>query len=241
MRMLRAQSGPFLDRPYYEDQEIETIVTEELHRVDLLPTAPKPIRVDRFIEKRFGIVPQYDNLSVGTLGFTRFGAKGPEEVVVSRALSEEGSRVAERRLNSTLAHEAGHMLLHGHLFALERRAESRSLFEDGLDENRQAILCRESTVGPPPESAGAGGYDGRWWEYQANQVIGALLLPRQLVTEALGSILVSEGRLRVRRLDDTRREKAVRLLAHVFDVNPAVARIRVGGIFPVTARGQLPL
>ena len=105
MRMLRAQSGPFLDRPYYEDQEIETIVTEELHRVDLLPTAPKPIRVDRFIEKRFGIVPQYDNLSVGTLGFTRFGAKGPEEVVVSRALSEEGSRVAERprALSSSVA------------------------------------------------------------------------------------------------------------------------------------------
>ena len=73
----------------------------------------KPIRVDRFIEKRYRIVPQYEDILDGILGFTRFGAKGPEEVVVSRSLSEEGSRVAERRMNSTLAHEAGHMLLHG--------------------------------------------------------------------------------------------------------------------------------
>ena len=148
MKMSRAQSGPFLDRPYYEEWEIEAIITEELGRVDLLPTEPKPIRVDRFIEKRFGIVPEYDDLPAGTLGMTRFGADGPEEVLISRALSEEGSMVAERRLNSTLAHEAGHMLLHAHLFALQRRTASRSLFEDGLDEERQAILCRSGTVGP---------------------------------------------------------------------------------------------
>ena len=50
-------------------------------------------------------------------------------------------------MNSTLAHEAGHMLLHGHLFALQRRAGTRSLFEDDLDEERQTILCRPGTVG----------------------------------------------------------------------------------------------
>ena len=241
MKMLRMQSGPFVERPYYEDSDIESIVTDELSRVGLLPTAPEAIRVDRFIEKRYHIVPQYEDVPDGILGFTRFGAKGPEEVVVSRSLSEEGSRAAERRMNSTLAHEAGHMLLHGHLFALERRAGTRSLFGDDLDEKKQTILCRDGTVGSPNESAGTYRYDGRWWEFQANKVIGILLLPRQLVNKALDSLLIAQGHLGTRLLDDTQREEGVHLLADSFDVNPPVARIRLGELFPAPAQGQLTL
>ena len=239
--MLRMQSGPFVERPYYEDSDIESIVTDELNKVGLLPTSPAPIRVDRFIEKRYLIVPQYQDVRDGILGFTRFGAKGPEEVVVSRSLSEEGSRVAERRMNSTLAHEAGHMLLHGHLFALECRAGTRSLLRDDLDEKKQTILCRPGTVGFLNESASTHRYDGSWWEFQANKVIGVLLLPRQLVNEALDSLLLPPGSLGIRLLDDTRREEAVHGLADVFDVNPAVARIRVEELFPASAKGQLTL
>ena len=190
---------------------------------------------------RSGIALSPSTRTDGILGFTRFGAKGPEEVVVSRSLSEEGNRVAERRMNSTLAHEAGHMLLHGRLFALERRAGTRSLFGDDLDEKKQTILCRPATVGSPNESAGTHRYDGRWWEFQANKVIGVLLLPRQLVNEALDSLLVSQGRLGIRLLDDARREEAVHGLADAFDVNPAVARIRVEELFPASASGQLTL
>ena len=43
--------------------------------------------MDRFIEKRFNIVPQYDDVPDGILGFTKFGTKGPEAVVVSRSLA----------------------------------------------------------------------------------------------------------------------------------------------------------
>ena len=241
MRMLKAQSGPFAERPYYEDSEIESIAIDELRKVGLLPISPQPIRVDRFIEKRYGIVPQYEDIPDGILGFTRFGAKGPEEVVVSRSLSQEGSRVSERRMNSTLAHEAGHMLLHGHLFALRRRAGKRLLLGDGLNEMEQTILCRPDSVGFPSGSPRTHSYDGRWWEFQANKVIGVLLLPRQLVTKALDSILVPQGRLRIRLIEDTTREQAVRVLASAFDVNPAVARIRVGELFPASAKGQLTL
>ena len=91
----------------------------------------------------------------GILGLTRFGPKGPVEIVVSRSLSEEGTRVAERRMNSTLAHEAGHILLHGHLFALERRAGAHSLFGDDLDEKKQTILCRPGTVADSSEGTRA--------------------------------------------------------------------------------------
>ena len=241
MKTFRARSGPFLEQPYFEESEMESIAIDELRGVDLLPTAPGPVRVERFIEKRFGIVPEYDNLAESILGFTRFSSNGPEAVVLSRALSEDGGRVAERRMNSTLAHEAGHMILHGHLFALQRRAGSRPLFEDDLDEKQQAILCRSGTVGFLSEHITTHRYNGRWWEYQANQMIGALLLPRLLVSDALGSFLVAQGHLGLTHLDPTRREEAVCHLADVFDVNPVVARIRVDEIFPVFAEGQLTL
>ena len=241
MKMLKTQSGPFVEHPYYEDSDIESIVTDELNGVGLLPAAPEPIRVDRFIEKRYRIVPQYEDVPDDILGFTRFGANGPEKVVVSRSLSEEGTRVAERRINTTLAHEAGHILLHGHLFALQRRAGTRLLFEDGLDLDKQTILCRPDTVGSPSEPTRTHGYDGRWWEFQANKVIGVFLLPRRLVNVALDSLLLPQGRLGTRLLDDTRREEGVLILAEAFDVNPAVARIRTSELFPAAAQRQLTL
>lgn len=241
MKILRAQSGPFSNRPYYEEWEIEEIATAELRSVDLLPATPTPIRVDRFIEKRFYIVPEYDNVPEGILGFTRFGARGPEAVVVSRSLSEEGTGVSERRVKSTLAHETGHMLLHGHLFALERRAGSSPLVEEDLDERRQMILCRPGSVDASVGTANAQRYDGRWWEYQANQFIGALLLPRQLAEQAVEEFVVSSGSLGVKAIDDTRREEAANCLAEAFDVNLSVARIRVDGIFPAVPAGQLTL
>ncbi|MDE2823498.1 MAG: ImmA/IrrE family metallo-endopeptidase [Chloroflexota bacterium] len=239
--MVRAQSGPFSNRPYYEEWEIEEIAATELRAVDLLPATPTPIRVDRFIEKRFRIVPEYDNVLEDILGFTRFGAKGPEAVVVSRSLSEEGTGVSERRVRSTLAHETGHMLLHGELFALERRAGSSPLVDEDLDERRQVVLCRPESVDASVGPASAQRYDGRWWEYQANQFIGALLLPRRLAEQAVGDFLVPTGSLGIKVLDDTKREEAASCLAEVFDVNLSVARIRVDGIFPAVPAGQLTL
>lgn len=241
MRTLRTQSGPFVERTYLRESEMEAIAIDELRSVDLLPTAPGPIRVERFIEKRFGIVPEYDTLREGLLGYTRFGSNGAEAVVVSRSLAEEDTSVAERRLSSTLAHEAGHMILHGRLFALQKRARSRSLFEDGLDEENRTILCRAGSIGTPSESTRLHRYDGQWWEYQANKMIGALLIPSPLVREALSSFLIGQGHLGLTQLDPTRRAEAVSCLSDVFDVNPAVARIRVGEIFPVVAIGQLTL
>ena len=104
MNILKVQTGPFTERPYYTSQDIESICVDELQRMGLFPESPKPVRIDRFVEKRFGVVPQYENLPHGVLGFTEFGRKGVEAIVVSRLLSEEGSATADRRINTTLAH-----------------------------------------------------------------------------------------------------------------------------------------
>ena len=81
---------------------------DELRGVGLLPGSPEPIRIDRFIEKRFNVSPQYEDLPDGVLGFTRFGKNGVKAVVISAALDAEGGKVAGRRVRTTIAHEGGH-------------------------------------------------------------------------------------------------------------------------------------
>ena len=109
------------------------------------------------------------------LGYTRFGWNGPVEVVVSRTLSDEGSSTAERRVNSTLAHEAGHILLHSHLFATQPSSWSSNMFREEVEFSNKKILCKTDVVGLSSNAGGSAGYDGRWWEFQANKMIGALL------------------------------------------------------------------
>lgn len=241
MKTFKTQAGPFRERPYYKDQEIETTCADELRKVDLFPSSPQPIRIERFVEKRFGITPVYEELPEGLLGFTKFGSKGVEAISVSRLLAEEGSKSAERRINTTLAHEAGHGLLHAYLFALGKQTQALSLFGDSVDRKQMKLLCRTGGVQGVRESEGTTGYDGRWWEYHANRVIGALLLPKTLVHEALRSVLIERGMLGTKVLESIRREEAVRILVDVFDVNPIVGRIRSNGMFPLSSEQQLTL
>ncbi len=238
MKTLRATSGPFKERPHYELREIELICRDELDTVGLLPGDPCPIRIDRFIEKRFGVVPEYEDLSSGVLGYTRFGARGAERIVLSMALSEEGTAASERRVRTTLAHEAGHILLHGHLFMLGE--SPKSLFEEDADGDPTRILCRNEAV-TGLQAKGQRLYDRRWWEYQANRAIGALLLPKPLVAKCLDGLLVHRGSLGLKALDESRREEAARILAETFNVNPVVARLRLGEVHPGGQEGQLSL
>ncbi len=239
MRTYRVTRGPFSEGVYYTDDEIENICSDELRAVGLLPAAPEPIRIERFIEKKFGVTPEYDDLPGGMLGCTKFGPKGVQAIVVSRALSEEGTRGSERLLNTTLAHEGGHGLFHAHLFALGRPPQS--LFDsEEPQSNRTRILCREDAVLDVHRS-GQNAYSGRWWEFQANRAIGGLLLPRQLVARCLEEVLVVGGTLGSKVLPRDCREQAIQLLAEVFNVNPVVARIRIDALYPASAEVQLTL
>jgi hypothetical protein len=223
------------EQPYFTDIEIDRIAVEELLGVGLLPSKPEPVRIERFVEKRFGLAQVfYEDLPATVLGYTQFSAKGVEAVLVSRALSEEGSRVAERRINSTLAHEAGHGLLHGYLFMLD--SFPPGLFENDKDVTPSRILCRDDpTVSKRPT------YDGRWWEYQANRMIGALLLPKPLVLAAIGPQLVPSGHLGALTLPSSHRGKIARELAELFDVNTPVAEIRLATLCPLGNVDQLTL
>ena len=237
MKSFRSDVGLFTKRPFFTRADFERICEDELRQNGLLPSEPSPIRIDRFVEKRFGVQPSYEDLPRGLLGFTQFGSRGVEKIVVSKALDDEGTLVAERRLRTTLAHESGHGLLHASLFALGTRPDS--LFRDGLDDHALEILCRSDGIAGSEMSRRQP--SSHWWEYQANQAMGALLLPKPLVQAALTSVLELRGELGVAVLPSDRREPAARLLADAFNVNPVVARLRLDLLFPVAAEEQLTL
>lgn len=234
MRTFRTKSGAFSERPHFEPGEIDRMCLDELRKVGCLPAAPEPIRIDRFIEKRLNIVPEYGDLPDGVLGYTKFSKTGVEAIVVAKTLDTEGGKVAERRIRSTLAHEGGHGLLHAYLFAIEEAGAS--LF-NSEPKDKDKILCRDVQG----ESGRQGGYDGRWSEYQANRAIGGLLLPKKLVGIALQPYMAPAGALGMPTLDQKRRGEAERALAEIFDVNPVVARLRIADLFPLAEGGQLTL
>lgn len=233
MKTFRSRSGPFTEQPHFELGEIDRICADELRKAALYPSSPQAIRIDRFIEKRFRVVPQYEDLPEGILGFTRFTHTGVEAIVIATVLDAETSKVSDRRVRTTLAHEAGHGLLHAYLFALDQK--SFRLFDADSHADHK-ILCRDVQG----EERKSRVYDGRWWEFQANRAIGGLLCPLTLVQEALKPFLVASGSLGAMTLDEKRRESAVCMLADIFDVNPIVAKIRINDLHPADT-GQLRL
>src|SRR5688500_13664444 len=130
MKSYRTNAGPFATRPFYKTSAIEAICTDELLAVGLYPKSPEPIRIDRFIEKRFDITHEYEDLPEHFLGYSLFGRHGVERIVVAKFLDDDPSKPSERRLRTTLAHEAGHVLLQGHLFALGEQAQN--LFDNSV-------------------------------------------------------------------------------------------------------------
>jgi hypothetical protein len=229
MRTFRTTKGPFKEGLFLTDSEIEDTCGDELRRVGLFPTSPEAIRIERFIEKRFGFSPCYEDLPEGVLGLTRFGAHGPQEIVISSLLNADSSQSSQRLLRTTMAHEAGHGLFHSHLFVL---GQAKPLLGDWTDKNKPKVLCRDQE---------RSGYQGEWWELHANKAMGALLMPRSLVIRALEPFMATVGTLGGRTVPADQRERAIRVLSDIFDVNPAAARVKLDILMPRSQTAQLSL
>ena len=234
MRKVQTPSGPFAFRLYFEDLgEIDKICLEALTSQSLLPSEPAPIRIERFVEKQFKAPLRYEDLGPEHLGCTIFNSSGAvAAILVSRLLEEQNTIPARRRVRSTIAHEAGHGLLHGSLFI-----EGNSALNDALGEKQRLILCRSEDILVDIQRS----YAGRWWEFQANQAIGSLLLPSLLMNAFLNQSGIKPSSLGSSVLTPAQREALVKKAAVIFDVNPIVVRIRLDSIFSQKKAEQIEL
>ncbi|MDB6027103.1 MAG: hypothetical protein JWM68_3326 [Verrucomicrobiales bacterium] len=232
MRQFRARSGPFATQLRFSTKEIDQLCVDALAKVDLLPAAPAAIRIDRFVEKYFDCPLVYEDMGPGVLGCTIFNDTGGVVAVIVSPHLADGSQVSERRLRSTIAHEAGHGLLHPVLFMASPEQEKLKVQTgdcENVDFARRRILCRDSDVS---ETAGRKGYDKRWWEWQANRAIGGFLLPEKLVRQSVDRFTNASVITGSKSLPAEKRTEAEQWVAEIFDVNPIVARIRLSELFP---------
>lgn len=222
MRRFPIDDGPYTIRLYYEDDEIEQICSNALSETGYLPSSPQPIKIDRFIEKKFNLKQIIcEPLPPGWLGYTTFGPTGVKQIYI--APYDEGSPLSvqeHRRVNSTLAHEAGHGLFHTELHVGGFLREVSSNEHTHVTPDR--ILCPE-----PPFSQSKRRYIGEWWELQANHAIGALLMPRHLFLQFMEPFLKYDGAPTIDQLSPKAQRLAIKKAAEVFDVNEEVARIRI--------------
>jgi hypothetical protein len=227
MKESKAKEGPFPLRLFYEPKEIDDICLEALRKSKFLPPEPAPVKIDIFLEKYFGVVVAYEDLGDGVMGSTVFSSNGAVTgILVARWIEEDGTAAADRRVRSTLAHEGGHGLLHPKLFIVERTGE---LFPKNPAMQRpRNFLCRNADISPVTSTAPK--YDGKWWEWQANRAIGGLLLPKPLVCRLVAQF--TEQTQFGQALKENMRVAAEQEVANTFDVNHAVARIRLQEMFP---------
>ena len=184
MRKVPTPSGRFAFQLYFDDLgEIDEICLQALKKQSLLPPTPAPVRIERFVEKQFKTALRYEDLGPDNLGCTIFNSSGAvDAILVSRSLEEQNTTAARRRVRSTVAHEAGHGLLHGSLFSGDN-------FPD-RGKNQRRILCRSEDILVETESS----YRGRWWEFQASTRTGRLVAAMMLRISALFFAVLCQSR-----------------------------------------------
>ena len=221
--------GQFGVRLYFEPVEFEQMM--DGLRLRTGPDAFQEgtgVDVDLVLLKAFEIEADYVDLPPGVLGRTLFNSDGRPRVEVSRELEEASfdDGLARRRLRTTLAHETGHVACHASLFIED--TETMSLFPDDIAaKKKNSTLCRDESVGVFDQRR----YRGEWWEYQANQCMAALLLPRRLFREKTGGALEAMGVVsfgEAVRMD--RSDEVVRSLANCFDVSQEAIYYRLKGM-----------
>lgn len=229
MKIIQDSTGKFPRRLWFDDGELEGIASK--HRQDALSSIGKPddlaLKVDKFVEiylssvlkKDIRLDPYADLTRTegpGVLGATYFH-DDHLEVKIQRDLTEEAERTDQwGRYNSTATHEGGHCILHPVIF--EDDPNQQSLFKS---EKARKISCLQRTI--------EGEYTGEWWEYQANQVMANLLMPRDLFLQhfirernAYG-IRDNVGLVRDSHLFDA----VVGYLARTFEASKQAVRIRL--------------
>jgi hypothetical protein len=223
MKDTPASGGPFLRRRWFEEHEFDDIAKEALKRHGLLPKDPMPIEIELFVDMEFGFSYEFLDLGEDCLGLMKFGEKGPTNLCVHTKLDAPETPLVNRRCRSTLAHECGHGLLHADLFVeLWEHKKRTNSFED----SRRLITWRERNETIEGSFSKA---SPDWWEYQADRMISALLLPLGPLRAALREWGL--GPVEMRSNGAWQDSGLHARLRDTFEVSLAVARIRLERLY----------
>lgn len=182
------RSRRFSKRPHYThaelDRECEAIVGHFLHRhrgAVSYPLATGDLTL--LVESHCSDVDHYADLSAegnDVEGMTEFLPDVAPRVSISASLAGDTQR--ENRLRTTLAHELGHVCLHGPLFA--ERFLTGGLFER-LDQQSRQVCKRDNILAAREEVD--------WMEWQAGYASGAILMPATVLRRRMGEFCVERG------------------------------------------------
>lgn len=177
MKTYRSADGE--QRIWFEDDEIELIMEDELRRAGLLPTLDASVvDVESFIEGHLtATLDQYAELDSKVLGLIEFRAGHSPSVRINKDLT--GSAMDSEwcppgihgRWRATLAHEAANVVLHRMLFEVD--PAQTSMFDATPGPDTLLFRCLKRDVAYR---------DGTrdWREVQANRGMAALLMPKTL-------------------------------------------------------------
>jgi hypothetical protein len=219
-------------RIWFDDDEIELMMEDELRRGGLMPTDSNcVVDLEALLDDhlRVSSFDQHADLPPDVLGLTEFDPRQAPTVKINKDLTGiiDGDWIPpgiEGRWRATVAHEAAHVVLHRMLF--NEPLNQESLFAaDAVPQAKPALQrCLKRDL-----RHRAGNYD--WREVQANRGMAALLMPRKLFTRVARSTLKGTSPQEIR--------DASRSLATRFGVSGQAATIRLNTLGFVTDQDAL--
>ena len=216
-------------RLWFDPEEIEEIMRDELRRAGMFPDGMEPAPdLEAFLEQGLGVrLDLYAHLEPDVLGVTDFRRNLNPLVSINAELTsevdgEEDSPGGLGRWRATLAHEASHVILHRVLF--EVPPNQGELFDIGNDAGPSLFRCLKRDVsfrGANPD----------WKEVQANMGMAALLMPAEVFSD-LARVVVGAGThntvaTHMPASDSVEYEDVVVELSRRFNVSRQAARIRL--------------
>jgi len=226
-------------RVWYEEQEIEDMVAEQLRSAKQRLTSLSPVPdLEAFVEGHLRVeLDQYADLPDNVLGLTEFAAKTRPRMFINATLTEAADADppapgARGRWRATIAHEAAHVILHQYLFdpamvpigngdwrdpdlaAVPRRQGAGAL-------NRMQCLHRD--VDDTKIALDRGSRD--WREIQANRGMAALLMPASVFAR----VATLHGGMKDNPVDEdsSAGRELIGTVASIFDVSRQAAAFRL--------------
>ena len=241
MKTYNTPYGIFYDRPFFSPNRLEEIAAQALETAGFSDAEPGEIPIEDVLEECLGIGIEYSPLPADVMGCATFAPEGVDKIEIHQSLSLSGNDpTLDRRRRSTIAHELGHGLLHTSLFQQRFEFERRQADFDPARPQRAHIACRSADireVGTQPAS----GNSYSWIEWQANSLMGPILVPRPALWRHLEPWVGRRDGIRTLQLPDSARAEAEQSVSEIFHVSRQLAAIRIAGLFPETADAQLDL